>query len=79
MKKSGRTGQKRVPSINRPACIRCPAIVKNYDQVRKVGVATLWALRIWNFDLSYRHAGVQLVTAAQIGIYLAAVPAQKGT
>lgn len=54
-------------------------VVKNYDWVLTAGTAALWALRIWDFDRPYRHPGVQLGTATQIGISLGVALAHKGT
>lgn len=54
-------------------------VVKDYDWVLTAGTAALWALRTWDFDRPYRHPGVQLGTATQIGISLGVALAHKGT
>ncbi len=54
-------------------------VVKDYDWVLTAGTAALWALRTWDFDKPYRHPGVQLGTATQIGISLGVALAHKGT
>ena len=54
-------------------------VVKNYDWVLTANTVANWAKRIWDFDKPYRHPGVHLGTATQIGISLGVALAHKGT
>jgi acetolactate synthase I/II/III large subunit len=53
--------------------------VADYDWVLAAGTANEWALRLWDFDRPYRHAGRSLGTATQIGISLGVALAYKGS
>ncbi|HET9672537.1 MAG TPA: thiamine pyrophosphate-binding protein [Actinomycetota bacterium] len=44
--------------------------IREHDWVLTAGTASDWALRLWDFDRPYRHAGRSLGTATQIGISL---------
>jgi acetolactate synthase-1/2/3 large subunit len=44
--------------------------IRAEDWVLTAGTASDWALRLWDFDRPYRHAGRSLGTATQIGISL---------
>lgn len=44
--------------------------IKDHDWVLTAGTAHDWALRTWDFDQPYRHAGAGLGTATQISISL---------
>ncbi|MCL5077494.1 MAG: thiamine pyrophosphate-binding protein [Actinobacteria bacterium] len=54
-------------------------VVKNYDWVLTANTVANWAKRIWDFDKPYRHPGIHLGTATQIGISLGVALAHKGT
>jgi acetolactate synthase-1/2/3 large subunit len=54
-------------------------IVKDEDWVLSAGTLKNWARKIWNFDRFYRHPGVDLGTATQIGISLGVALAHKGS
>jgi acetolactate synthase I/II/III large subunit len=54
-------------------------VIKDYDWVLTAGTANDWALRTWDFDEPYRHAGASLGTATQISISLGVALAHKGT
>jgi acetolactate synthase I/II/III large subunit len=47
------------------------------DWVLTAGTASDWALRLWDFDRPYRHAGRSLGTATQIGISLGVALAHR--
>lgn len=55
------------------------SVVKDYDWVLTANTVAHWAKRIWDFDKPYRHPGVHLGTATQIGISLGVALAHKGT
>lgn len=55
------------------------AVVREHDWVLTAGTASGWALRTWDFDRAYRHAGASLGTATQISISLGVALAHKGT
>ncbi|MGH3356202.1 MAG: thiamine pyrophosphate-binding protein, partial [Nocardioidaceae bacterium] len=52
-------------------------VVREYDWVLTAGTASGWALRQWDFDRPYRHAGASLGTATQISISLGVALAHK--
>ncbi len=54
-------------------------VVQDYDWVLTANTVAHWAKRTWNFDKPYRHPGVHLGTATQIGISLGVALAHKGT
>jgi thiamine pyrophosphate-dependent acetolactate synthase large subunit-like protein len=54
-------------------------VVKEHDWVLTAGTASDWAVRTWDFDRPYRHAGRSLGTATQIGISLGVALAHKGS
>lgn len=54
-------------------------VVSEHDWVLTAGTAAGWAPRIWDFDAPYRHPGVSLGTATQIGISLGVALAHRGT
>lgn len=54
-------------------------VVKKYDWVLSANTVAHWAKRTWDFDKPYRHPGVHLGTATQIGISLGVALAHKGT
>jgi thiamine pyrophosphate-dependent acetolactate synthase large subunit-like protein len=51
--------------------------VREHDWVLTAGTAADWALRTWDFDRPYRHAGKTLGTATQIGISLGVALAHR--
>ena len=51
--------------------------IRDHDWVLTAGTASDWALRLWNFDRPYRHAGRSLGTATQIGISLGVALAHR--
>jgi acetolactate synthase I/II/III large subunit len=53
--------------------------IKNEDWVLTAGTLEDWALRLWDFDKWYRHAGKSLGTGTQIGTSLGVALANKGT
>jgi acetolactate synthase-1/2/3 large subunit len=53
--------------------------IKDEDWVLTAGTLEDWALRLWDFDRYYRHAGKSLGTGTQIGISLGVALANKGT
>ncbi len=53
--------------------------IRGYDWVLTAGSAQDWALKLWEMDEPYRHAGRTLGTATQIGISLGVALAHKGT
>jgi benzoylformate decarboxylase/acetolactate synthase-1/2/3 large subunit len=53
--------------------------IKEYDWVLTAGSVQDWALRLWDFDRPYRHAGRTLGTATQIGISLGVALAHRGS
>jgi acetolactate synthase I/II/III large subunit len=53
--------------------------VRSHDWVLTAGTALDWALRLWDFDRPYRHAGTSLGTATQIGISLGVALAHRGS
>lgn len=55
------------------------AAIKDYDWVLSAGTAAGWAKRVWDFDRGYRHPGISLGTATQIGISLGVALAHKST
>jgi benzoylformate decarboxylase/acetolactate synthase-1/2/3 large subunit len=55
-----------------------PAI-RDHDWVLTAGTANDWALRLWDFDRPYRHAGRSQGTATQVGISLGVALAHRGT
>jgi benzoylformate decarboxylase/acetolactate synthase-1/2/3 large subunit len=55
-----------------------PAI-RDHDWVLTAGTANDWALRVWDFDRPYRHAGRSQGTATQVGISLGVALAHRGT
>ena len=54
-------------------------VVREHDWVLTAGTASLWAKKTWDFDVPYRHPGVNLGTATQIGISLGVALAHKGS
>lgn len=54
-------------------------VVRHHDWVLTANTAADWARRTWDFDTPYRHPGVHLGTATQIGISLGVALAHKGT
>lgn len=54
-------------------------VVQDYDWVLTANTVAHWAKRTWDFDKPYRHPGVHLGTATQIGISLGVALAHKGT
>jgi len=54
-------------------------VVKDYDWVLTAGTASDWALRLWDLDRPYRHAGASLGTGTQFGISLGVALAHKGS
>jgi benzoylformate decarboxylase/acetolactate synthase-1/2/3 large subunit len=53
--------------------------VREHDWVLTAGTANDWALKLWDFDQPYRHAGKSLGTATQVGISLGVALANKGS
>ncbi|MGH2640381.1 MAG: thiamine pyrophosphate-dependent enzyme, partial [Actinomycetota bacterium] len=51
--------------------------IRDHDWVLTAGTASDWALRTWDFDRPYRHAGRSLGTATQIGISLGVALAHR--
>jgi benzoylformate decarboxylase/acetolactate synthase-1/2/3 large subunit len=51
--------------------------ISDHDWVLTAGTASDWALRTWDFDRPYRHAGRSLGTATQIGISLGVALAHR--
>lgn len=51
--------------------------IHDEDWVLSAGTASDWALRLWDFDRPYRHAGRSLGTATQIGISLGVALAHR--
>jgi len=51
--------------------------IRDHDWVLTAGTASDWALRMWDFDRPYRHAGRSLGTATQIGISLGVALAHR--
>ena len=51
--------------------------IHDEDWVLTAGTASDWALRLWDFDRPYRHAGRSLGTATQIGISLGVALAHR--
>jgi benzoylformate decarboxylase/acetolactate synthase-1/2/3 large subunit len=51
--------------------------IREHDWVLTAGTASDWALRLWDFDRPYRHAGRSLGTATQIGISLGVALAHR--
>lgn len=51
--------------------------IRGEDWVLTAGTASDWALRLWDFDRPYRHAGRSLGTATQIGISLGVALAHR--
>jgi thiamine pyrophosphate-dependent acetolactate synthase large subunit-like protein len=54
-------------------------VVRHHDWVLTANTVANWARRTWDFDRPYRHPGVHLGTATQIGISLGVALAHKGT
>jgi acetolactate synthase-1/2/3 large subunit len=54
-------------------------LIKDEDWVLSAGTLKNWTRRIWDFDRPYRHPGVDLGTATQIGISLGVALAHKGS
>jgi acetolactate synthase I/II/III large subunit len=54
-------------------------VIQHHDWVLTAGTASGWALRTWDFDRPYRHAGASLGTATQISISLGVALAHKGS
>jgi acetolactate synthase I/II/III large subunit len=54
-------------------------VISRHDWVLTAGTASDWALRTWDFDRAYRHAGKSLGTATQISISLGVALAHKGS
>jgi acetolactate synthase I/II/III large subunit len=52
--------------------------IREHDWVLTAGTAD-WATRLWDFDRPYRHPGVSLGTATQIGISLGVALAHRDT
>lgn len=55
------------------------SVISEHDWVLTANTAEEWALRLWDFDRSYRYPGRQLGTATQIGMSLGVALAHKGT
>jgi len=53
--------------------------IREYDWVLTAGSVQDWALKLWDFDRSYRHPGRTLGTATQIGISLGVALAHRGS
>ena len=53
--------------------------IAEHDWVLTAGTADSWAIRLWDFDRPYRHAGKSLGTATQIGLSLGVALAHRGT
>ena len=51
--------------------------IKSHDWVLTAGTAEDWALRLWDFDRSYRHAGRSLGTATQFAISIGVALAHR--
>ena len=51
--------------------------IREHDWVLTAGTASDWALRLWDLDRHYRHAGRSLGTATQIGISLGVALAHR--
>ncbi|MDA8081272.1 MAG: thiamine pyrophosphate-binding protein [Actinomycetota bacterium] len=54
-------------------------VAQGYDWVLTANTVSNWAKRTWDFEKPYRHPGVHLGTATQIGISLGVALAHKGT
>lgn len=54
-------------------------VIRHHDWVLTANTVANWAKRTWDFDRPYRHPGVHLGTATQIGISLGVALAHKGT
>ncbi len=54
-------------------------VIKDEDWVLTACTLQDWALKLWNFDRPYRHAGRALGTGTQIGISLGVALAHRGT
>ena len=54
-------------------------VVRHHDWVLTANTISNWAKRTWDFDKPYRHPGVHLGTATQIGISLGVALAHKGS
>jgi benzoylformate decarboxylase/acetolactate synthase-1/2/3 large subunit len=55
------------------------SVIAEHDWVLTAGTADGWAIRLWDFDRPYRHAGKSLGTATQIGLSLGVALAHRGT
>ena len=53
--------------------------IKTEDWVLSACTLQEWALKLWDFDLPYRHAGRALGTGTQIGVSLGVALAHRGT
>lgn len=53
--------------------------IREHDWVLTAGTASDWALRLWDFDKPYRHAGATLGTATQIAISIGVALGHRGT
>jgi len=53
--------------------------IRGEDWVLTANTLEEWALKLWDFDQPYRHAGKSLGTSTQIGISLGVALAHKGT
>ena len=53
--------------------------IKNEDWVLTACTLQDWALKLWDFDQPYRHAGRALGTGTQIGVSLGVALAHRGT
>ncbi|HVY56633.1 MAG TPA: thiamine pyrophosphate-binding protein [Xanthobacteraceae bacterium] len=54
-------------------------VIKNEDWVLTACTLQDWALKLWDFDRPYRHAGKALGTGTQIGTSLGVALAHRGT
>ncbi len=53
--------------------------IKDEDWVLTANSLNDWALKLWDFDASYRHPGKYLGTGTQIGLSIGVALAHKGT
>jgi acetolactate synthase-1/2/3 large subunit len=54
-------------------------VIKDEDWVLTACTLQDWALKLWDFDKPYRHAGRALGTGTQIGVSLGVALAHRGT
>ncbi len=53
-------------------------VIKNEDWVLTANTLEEWALKLWDFDKSYRHPGKSLGTSTQVGISMGVALAHRG-